>query len=88
MKLYVDDRRDAPPDWELCRSITKAIMRLSTGYVEEISLDFDCGIEDESYMAVAHYIHAMPVDMRPIVHIHTDNPAGRLIMQQILNDGL
>ena len=85
MRLYVDDRRPKPQGWECTESITKAIHWLSMGIVDEISLDFDCGLENESYAAVACYIAAMPVDLRPKkIHIHTDNPAGRKLLNEIL----
>lgn len=85
MKLYVDDRREAPEGWEFCSSITRAIYLLSMGAVNEISLDYDCGIKDESYSAIAYYIAVMPKELRPkTIRIHTDNPSGHSLMKHIL----
>lgn len=99
MKLYVDDIRRCPDGWELARSITEAIRILATQDVTEISLDhdiahykqvgeaglsvaFDC---NETYEAVAWYIALMPLDRKPVVRIHTANPAGEQKMKAILN---
>lgn len=84
MKLYIDDRRPTPEGWEGTASISKAIYLLSTGFVEEISLDYDCGREDESYATIAYYIALMPESFKPKINIHTDNPAGRKLMEDIL----
>lgn len=80
MKLFVDDFRKCPDGWTLARTSAEAIRLLATGYVEEISLDYDvrrCAnkrcreSKDESFEPVYHYIRIMW--MRPIIRIHTGN---------------
>jgi hypothetical protein len=43
MRLYLDDRRPAPPGWTLARSADEAIAFLRQGDVTELSLDYDLG---------------------------------------------
>lgn len=92
MKLFVDDIRPAPEGWQLARTIGQAIRALSTGLVEEISLDHDiackhpecfsdCILDD--FMAVAEYIALMP--HRPkIIRIHTGNIGAGARMADLL----
>jgi hypothetical protein len=82
MKLFVDDRREAPEGWKLATTITQAINLLANCSVEEVSLDFDCGSCEDSFMSVAYYIALM--NPRPKVAIHTDNPAGINMLSHVL----
>lgn len=93
MKLFVDDLRKVPSkEWVLARTITEAIRILETGYVEEISLDFDIidmskmnTFSQENYGTVARYIAIMRPTLRPhTVFIHTANPSGAEQMVEIL----
>lgn len=43
MKLYLDDIRPAPVGWELVTTVAAAQVALSTGTVDELSLDHDLG---------------------------------------------
>lgn len=81
MKLYVDDLRKCPEGWELARTNTEAIRLLSTGYVEEISIDHDICVPNvefiaegvkkrlqigqETFQPVVYYIIAMNPEFRP-----------------------
>jgi len=81
MKLYVDDLRRCPEGWELARNNTEAIRLLSTGYVEEISIDHDIcvpfsgelsegvrrrlQIGGETFQPVVYYITVMKPEFRP-----------------------
>jgi len=83
MKLYVDDLRKCPDGWALARTNTEAIRLLSSGYVEEISIDHDIcvpnvefidasvrkrlSIGEETYEPVVYYIIAMAPSLRPKV---------------------
>jgi hypothetical protein len=83
MKLYVDDLRRCPEGWTLARNNTEAIRLLSTGYVEEISIDHDIcvpfsgelsdsvkrrlQIGQETFQPVAFYLSVMPESIRPQV---------------------
>lgn len=81
MKIFVDDIRRCPDDWEVARTNTKAIRLLATVPVDEISIDHDicclmeqaqsCGLSgythtsNETFMPVVYYILAMPRELRP-----------------------
>lgn len=81
MLLFVDDLRICPPGWTLARTNTEAIRLLSSGYVEEISIDHDIcvpnaynisepvrkrlAIGEETYQPVVYYICAMKPEDRP-----------------------
>ncbi len=81
MKLYVDDLRRCPEGWELARTNTEAIRLLSTGYVEEISIDHDICVPNiefisavvkkrlqigqETFQPVVYYITQMKPEFRP-----------------------
>jgi hypothetical protein len=81
MRLYVDDLRKCPEGWELARTNTEAIRLLSTGYVEEISIDHDICVPNvefisegvkkrlqigqETFQPVVYYIIAMQPEFRP-----------------------
>lgn len=96
MKLYVDDVRNAPEGWELCRTITRAIELLATQKVTEVSLDFDAGyhrengdgsfsfVDSENFSPIAWFISYMPREIRPKVHVHSWNSMSRGILGAIL----
>jgi len=81
MKLFVDDIRRCPDEWEVARTNTKAIRILATMPVEEISIDHDICCQmasvtgsahggtvhtsNETYMPVVYYLLAMPRELRP-----------------------
>ena len=46
MRLYLDDYRPTPKDWERAFNAHEAIELLKTGNVEELSLDHDLGPEE------------------------------------------
>lgn len=88
MKLYVDDMRQPPDGWIICRSVRLAKGLLTMGYVNELSLDHDmgdgkptgydllCWIEDET----ANKEDFWP----PALHVHSANPVGCARMQQAI----
>ena len=94
MKLFVDDLRECPEGWELARTINEAIRILATGYVEEVSLDYDIRCNHntkkphccETFEAVAYYI--AKIDYLPIIHYHTGNILGKQKMTDILKSRL
>src|SRR5690242_497798 len=81
MRLYVDDLRKCPEGWELARTNTEAIRILSTGFVEEISIDHDICVPNvefvsegvkkrlqigqETFQPVVYYLIAMNPNLRP-----------------------
>lgn len=103
MKLYVDDLRKCPEGWDLARTNTDAIMRLATGYVDEISIDHDICVPylneklrirlcvgNETFMPVVYYICLMPKEIRPkTIRIHTANyPAGLRMERLLIESGM
>jgi hypothetical protein len=95
LKLFVDDWREAPPGWHLCKTITEAVRLLSQVPVTQVTLDLDPGysrqegdkhtpIDSEDFSAVAWFIRQMPADQRPEVFVHSANPDAVDIIQSIL----
>ena len=94
IKLFVDDSRPEPKGWHRARTVTEAIRILATVPVEEISLDHDIACYDplnmnehpspETFFAVAHYLAAMPKEIRPKIRIHTSNVAMGQQMANLL----
>jgi len=81
----VDDVREAPQGWTVCRTILNAILAISTLEVEEISLDHDNGA-GECFCPVAYYVAQKYRDSAnpPKITIHSSNPVGAREMQLIL----
>jgi NAD+-processing family protein with receiver domain len=48
MRVWLDDRREPPAGWVWVRTPHEAIDLLSSGEVEELSLDHDLGLVDDS----------------------------------------
>lgn len=88
MKLYLDDMRPAPNGWVLVTTPEAAIELIDRGGVEEISLDYDLGLDDmrSGYMVAlwleeqVHYNAMTP----PKISLHTANPVGRARMEWVL----
>lgn len=88
MKLFVDDIRMCPEGWDLARTNSDAIRMLSTGYVEEISLDHDimsCNMigqpVGETFAAIVYYI--MLMEKKPTVYFHSGNFAATQTLAEI-----
>ena len=77
--LFLDDLRDPPPGFVLCRTAGEAIERLRTGTVAMISFDHDLGVGPTGH-DVAKFIEAWvaagEIPM-PDWTIHSANPVGR-----------
>ena len=88
MKVYLDDMRTGPEGWVLVSTPEAAIELLGKGCVEEISLDYDLGLDDmrSGYMVAlwieeqVHYNGFVP----PKISLHTANPVGRARMEWVL----
>ena len=88
MKVYLDDMRTGPEGWILVSTPEAAIELLGKGSVEEISLDYDLGLDDmrSGYMVAlwieeqVHYNGFVP----PKISLHTANPVGRARMEWVL----
>lgn len=80
MRLYLDDIRNAPPNWTVAKTQEEAISYLETGRVQEISFDHDLGDGNGSGYGVACHIEKMAArgEIAPIGwRIHSANPIGR-----------
>lgn len=51
IKLWVDDARPAPADWQLATSYEQAIAVLKSGQVVKVSLDYDLYLEEKETTA-------------------------------------
>lgn len=80
MKLYLDDQRPLPNDYDiLVREAKNAIELLKTGLITEISLDHDLG-KDSSGYEVALFIEeqAMKGNLKEFkCFCHSQNPVGK-----------
>lgn len=88
MKLWVDDIRPAPEGWTHAYTAPGARAYLSTGRVEEISLDHDLG-QDETGYDILNWIERCVYDGSwygplPVFHLHTANPVGRMRMERAI----
>ena len=87
MKLWLDDMRPEPAGWTRARTVEQAQEFLSTGEVEEASLDHDLGFQvDEEGNEIPYYRTGYDLvkwmaetgnwpKKRPTVH--SSNPPGR-----------
>lgn len=92
LKLWVDDKRQAPEGWTLCRSITEAVRLLKGGFVESLSLDHDIEYiefwpkdRQEDFTPVLEYAVTLPENLRPShFYCHSGNDNAYLKYEQIL----
>jgi hypothetical protein len=94
LKVWLDDVRQAPDGWVHVKTPEEAIELLSSGKVEEISLDHDLGLATsegertgydvvlflEEALATGAWNHAVP-----LILIHSANPVGWRRMEQAIN---
>lgn len=93
IKLWVDDIRVEPKGWSYSRTILLAIQALSTGMVEELSLDADPGYLDcytnetaeESYYVIVLYLKELRKEFLPKrVYVHTANQyLGSIMVREL-----
>lgn len=87
MKIYLDDVRDCPDGYILCRTAEEAIEYIKTGKVKFISFDHDLGEVPLSGYDVATFIENMVQQKEiscPCWSIHSSNPIGRKRIQQAM----
>ena len=84
MKLWLDDVRPAPPGWTHARSIEEAQRWLSTGTVEEASLDHDLGFEEPDGSALVRWMALTGHWPRTRPVVHSMNPVGRAYMEGVI----
>lgn len=77
--LYVDDVRDAPPNWVTARDSKSAIAVLRSGLVDALSLDFDLGGAGTIEPVLDWMETAAKNGWRPprMMIAHSQNPVGR-----------
>ena len=81
MNLWLDDEREPPDGWIWAKTAEEAIEELRTGYVTEVSLDHDLGMnENGTGYDVLCYIEEF-VKPLPLIHIHTANASARVKME-------
>lgn len=94
MKLFLDDLRNAPKGWVLCRSINEMLLMFEQErHIDAISLDHDLGCNDSGYF-ICHsetgydfckWLIEQPEEVWPeLIILHTANPVGRDNMRQLL----
>ena len=87
MKLYLDDRRSAPIDFELVDCYNACITKLAQnkGKIEELSLDHDLGELRNGYDVCKWIVENKWWDGLKKVTIHSANPVGVKNMTQLLD---
>lgn len=79
MKVYLDDMREPPPGWTLCRWPKEVIALLETGEVTHLSLDHDLGCDIRNGYDVLVWLEeavALRGFRPPRIRVHTANPAA------------
>jgi hypothetical protein len=73
MKLWLDDRRPAPPGWTRVHTVAEAQAYLQTGEVDEASLDHDLGACEACMggLSVEEWAEAHDWDMPQCEHLGT-----------------
>ena len=86
MKLWLDDRREAPIGWTWVKSYAEAVTLLKSGRVNEVSLDHDLGTKETGY-DVACAIEKMHNggEVVPMIVSHSSNPVGSSKINAVAN---
>lgn len=79
MRLFLDDIREAPPDYTVARSTDEAIVLVQAQWPEFMSLDHDLGGEDTTMLFLKRLVNEV-WDGQPIPDyiVHSANPIGKL----------
>ena len=84
MKLYLDDERAAPSGWTQAYTAPEAIVLLSQGGWQEVSLAHDLGAaENGTGHDVLVWVEgraAEGLEVPEVIGVHTANPAARVKM--------
>jgi hypothetical protein len=82
MRLYLDDVRQTPPDFDLrARTAAEAIEMLKTGRITMISFDHDlgepeCGTGYDVARWIEKQVYTNPEFRMPDWRVHSGNPVG------------
>jgi hypothetical protein len=85
MKVYLDDKRDAPDGWTLVRSVNEAKIKLKSGNVESLSLDYRLGDSHLSGISLIHWMRKTGHWPKSRPTIHTDSPEKAEDMKKLLD---
>lgn len=90
LKVWLDDKRQAPSGWYPVKTAEQAIFLLENEQIHEISLDHDLGEGNGTGYDVICFlekeVYTNPFFICPKVFIHTQNPVGRQKMEQTLKN--
>lgn len=89
MKLFLDDVRDCPEGFTLCRTVGQAKHYLFSGKVVFISFDHDLGENQSSGYDLATFIENLvyyKLIKCPDWDIHSANPVGRKNIAAAMNN--
>lgn len=85
MKVYLDDERQTPLGWVRAFWPEDVIELLSTGSVDELSLDHDLGDDDHGtgYTVLLWLEEQVALNgmIPPEIHVHSANSSARLKME-------
>jgi hypothetical protein len=91
VKVWLDDRREAPEGWVHVHSPEEAIALLRAGEVDEVSLDHDLGLFTDERETTGYdvlvWIEREVAERRfaaPVIHVHSANPVARARMDQAI----
>jgi len=90
-RLYVDDERECPKDWDLARGYGEAIKKLSETNYEIVSLDHDLGEwnyqTERTGLTILNWLEERHYkgEHIPMILIHTQNAAVRRKMELAAN---
>jgi hypothetical protein len=87
MKVFLDDSRETPEGWFRTYTVKETLYWLSTGKVEEVSLDNDLGEGLAEGFTVLNeleiWIDDDPNFPIPIIHIHSANAVRAQSMRKV-----
>ena len=86
MKVYLDDKRSAPPGWTHTFWPNEVIALLETGDVTDLSLDHDLGDDDRGtgydvILWVEEAVATRAFVPPPRIKVHSANPSARAKME-------
>ncbi len=85
MKIFLDDMREAPAGYILCKTYDECIEALMDGDVDVLSLDHDIGSSDDMTGYSVCMWMVMNKTYPKEVYIHSANPVGMKNMVQLLD---
>lgn len=89
MKVFLDDLRSTPEDWTRTYTVEETIELLSTGKVQELSLDNDLGENFQEGYKVLDWLEEQVfygnTEMLPAkISVHSSNASARTRMLKVI----